>query len=77
MNDVPLSESPLSQLRVGDLLRIGTHIGATPWMRLMEIRTDIPAVYNALVNSSLQEMGPNESLDIGSGTGTSEMVQNT
>ena len=35
-------------LKVGDLMRVGAHGGATPWMRLMEIRTDIPAVLNAI-----------------------------
>jgi hypothetical protein len=38
-------------LKVGDLMRVGAHGGATPWMRLMEIRTDIPAVYNSIESS--------------------------
>jgi hypothetical protein len=38
-------------LKVGDMLRVGTHGGATPWMRLMEIRTDIHAVYNGTESS--------------------------
>ena len=51
-----LNQAPLGVLKVGDLLRVGTHGGATPWMRLMEIRTDIPAVYNSL-ESELQLSG--------------------
>jgi hypothetical protein len=73
MNGVPVAQSTLGKLRVGDLLRVGTHVGATPWMRLMEIRTDIPAVFNALNSGSLQEMGANESLDLGPGTGSSPL----
>jgi hypothetical protein len=53
---IPLASSPLGNLRVGDLLRVGTHGGASQWMRLMEIRTDIKFVYNAL----------DQTLDVGS-----------
>ena len=59
-----ITQSPLVRsLKVGDLMRVGTHGGATPWMRLMEIRTDIPTVYNGIESS----------LDIGD----AELAQNS
>lgn len=63
MNYVPLTGSPLALLKVGDLLRVGTHGGATQWMRLMEMRTDIQFVYNAL--ESTLDIGNEEKLTSG------------